>query len=175
MQRGYLFHRLCGRRADVSIVSYSGIGVDKSYTNQDGNGYRMLDFYKAASYARSKTEEFDFENARVPDAVVINLGTNDQAVGSTEAAFKAGVKELIEFVRTSYGKDMPIVWVYGMMSDGRYQWVKSAMAEMGGESSGLYTFELVFNKEAGNGHPSLVAHNIAAQQLTGFLNNNDII
>ena len=159
-------------RADVSIVSCSGIGIDRGFTNQDGNGYRMLDFYKAASYTRSKTEEFDFTNARVPDVVVINLGTNDQSMGSQEADFKAGVKELIEFIRTSYGKNVPIVWTFNMMTDGRYQWAQSVLTEMGGEASGLYMCELVRNKEGGNGHPSLVAQRIASQQLTGFLTKN---
>ena len=162
-------------KADVSIVSCSGIGIDKGYTNQDGTGYRMLDFYKADSYVRSKTEEFDFANARVPDVVVINLGTNDLAVGSTEGDFKAGVKDLVEFIRTSYGKNVPIVWVYGMMSDGCYQWAQSVLTQMGGEASGLYLFELIRNKEGGNGHPSLVAQDIASQQLTGFLTSKKIV
>lgn len=161
--------------ADISVVSCSGIGIDKGYTNQDGTGYRMRDFYERTSYPRSKTADFDFSLARVPDLVVINLGTNDRSVGSAEADFKAGVKELITFIRTSYGKEMPIVWAYGMMSDGRCNWVKSVIAEMGGDSAKLYAFELVCNKQGGNGHPSLVAHSIASQQLTGYIINNGII
>ena len=162
-------------QADVSIVSCSGIGVDRGFTNQDGNGYRMMDFYIAASYHRSKTDAYDFENARVPDAVVINLGTNDQSLGSTEEAFKAGVRELVESIRTSYGEDVPVVWVYGMMADGCYQWTESVLNDMGGSTAKLYMFELVRNKEGGNGHPSEVAQKIASQQLTGFLVNNGII
>ena len=162
-------------QADVSIISCSGIGIDKGYTNQNGDGYRMRDFYEMTSYPRSQTADYEFSLARVPDLVVINLGTNDQSVGSTEEDFKAGVKELITFIRTSYGKDMPIVWAYGMLADGRCDWVKSVIAEMGGDSAKLYAFELVRNKEGGNGHPSLVAHKIASQQLTGFIVNNGII
>ena len=170
--QGYAFLTAQLLRADVSIISCSGIGIDKGYTNQDGNGYRMADFYAAASYPRTKTEKFDFAKARVPDLVVINLGTNDQSIGSAEADFKSGVKDLISFIRTSYGKDVPIIWVYGMMADGRYQWVKSVMDEMGGQSKGLYMVELIKNKEGGNGHPSATAHNIASQQLTGFITGN---
>ena len=162
-------------RADVSVVSCSGIGVDRGFTNQDGNGYRMMDFYKATSYTRSKTELYDFSKARVPDVVVINLGTNDQSLGSTEAAFKAGVKELIAFIRDSYNCDVPIVWAYGMMADGHYQWVQSVLAEMGGEGAKLYSVELIRNKQGGNGHPSLDAHSIASQQLTGFITGKGLI
>ena len=162
-------------QADISVVSCSGIGIDKGYTNQNGNGYRMQDFYEMTSYTRSKTEAYDFENVRVPDLVVINLGTNDMSVGSTEVDFKSGVRELIDFVRTSYDRKVPIVWAYGMMSDGRYQWVADVIAELGGGAESLYMCELVRNKEAGNGHPSLTAHNIASQQLTGYLINEGII
>lgn len=162
-------------RADFSIVSCSGIGIDRGYSNPDGNGYRMLDFYKATSYSRSKTDLYDFATARVPDVVVINLGTNDQDLGSTESAFKAGVKELIQFIRTSYNKDVPIIWAYGMMSDGRYQWAQSVLTEMGGENAKLYSVKLLQNKEGGNGHPSLVAHDIAAQLLVAFMTSKGIV
>ena len=162
-------------QADISVVGCSGIGIDKGYTNQNGNGYRMRDFYEMTSYTRSKTEAYDFENARIPDLVVINLGTNDMSVGSTEEDFKAGVRELIDFVRTSYDSKVPIVWAYGMMSDGRYQWVQSVIDELGGTAEALYMCELVRNKEGGNSHPSLTAHNIASQQLIGFLTSNQLV
>ena len=62
-----------------------------------------------------------------------------------------------------------------LMSDGCYQWVQSVFAQMGGENAKLYTCKLVQNKEAGNGHPSLTAHNIASQQLTGFLTSHNLV
>ncbi|MBE6959545.1 MAG: hypothetical protein E7448_02335 [Ruminococcaceae bacterium] len=172
---GYAFLTAQLLQADISVVSCSGIGIDRGYTNQNGKGYRMRDFYEMTSYVRSKTEVYDFENARVPDLVVINLGTNDQSVGSTEEDFKAGVRELINFIRTSYNSTMPIVWAYGMMSDGRYQWVEDVINELGGDKEGLYMCELIRNKEGGNGHPSLTAHSIASQQLAGFLTSNEIV
>jgi len=173
--QGYAFLTAELLDADCSVIGCSGIGIDRSYTNQNGSGYRMIDFYPAASYCRTPLEKYDFSNSRVPDLVVINLGTNDQSVGSTEAAFKTGVKELIEYVRSAYNTDVPIVWAYGMMSEGRSNWTKAVIDEMGGESAGLYMVQLPQNKQGGNGHPSLKAHMEAAQRLSAFIADKGVI
>lgn len=99
--------------ADASILSCSGIGNDQCWLP-----FYIADYYPAQSYCRSKTVPYDFSNARVPDLVVINLGTNDEMRGSAESAYKNGVKDLIVFARASYTTDTPIVWICGMMSEG---------------------------------------------------------
>ena len=53
-----------------------------------------------ASYYRDQTLVYT-DNSRAPHVVVINLGTNDQSRGSTEEAFKAGVREIIDIFITS--------------------------------------------------------------------------
>ena len=154
--------------ADASIVGCSGIGIDKGWTD-----FSESDFYPKASFYRDKTGE-NYNFFRVPDLVIINLGTNDQSRGSTEEDFKAGVRELIEFIRDSYGEDMPIVWAYNMMGNGRFDWTRTVLDDMGGEAEGLYSVELVYNNQGGVGHPTLEAQIESSEILTKFIQDKGI-
>ena len=157
--------------ADASIVGCSGIGIDKGYTS-----WSESDFYPQTSYYRNNTENaYDFSIARVPDLVIINLGTNDKSNGSLEDDFKQGVRDLITYVRESYGEDMPIVWVYNMMGEGRFTWTKTVLEAMGGEENGIYYVELEENHGGGKGHPTLEAQKKAAADLTAFIVEKEIL
>ena len=155
--------------ADHSMVAVSGIGLVLGYRD-----FPMKDFYAVNSYYRSKTVKF--EPTRIPDVVVINLGTNDQNKNASIADWKAGVTALIQQVRTTYGKDVPIVWAYNMMNPfGAYlQATKDAVNALGGEAAGIYLCQLTTNKEGGNGHPSLAAHQNSANELASFLKEKKI-
>ena len=155
--------------ADASIVGCSGIGIDKGWTD-----FSESDFYPKASFYRDRNGE-DYSFFRVPDLVIINLGTNDQSRGSTEADFKAGVRELIEYIRDVYDTDVPIVWAYNMMGNGRFDWTKTVLEDMGGEEAGLYYVELNYNNHGGNGHPTLEAQIEASGILTKFIQDKEIL
>ncbi len=155
--------------ADYSIVGCSGIGIDKGWTD-----FSESDFYPKASFYRDRNGA-DYEFVRVPDLVIINLGTNDQSRGSTEEDFKAGVRALINYIRDSYGTDMPIVWAYNMMGNGRFDWTSTVLEDMGGESAGLYSVELEPNNEGGAGHPDLEAQKLASETLTKFIVDKEIL
>ena len=150
--------------ADASVISCSGIGIDKGWTS-----FNEMAFYTKASYFRDKTTEYSFSNVRVPDVVVINLGTNDNSRGSTEAQFKQNAKELINFIRKSYGNNVSIVWAYNMMGDCCFEWTSAVLAELGGEANGLYSVQLVQNNAGGNGHPTLQAQIDNAAKLAEFI------
>lgn len=155
-------------KADVSVIAHSGIGVDLGWTNPDGNGLKMMDFYKMRTYSRGDGTEYEFASARIPDIVVINLGVNDTALRSPEGNFKSGVADLIQYIRTAYGAKIPIVWIYGM-GDGTAGWVQTVLRELGGEQEALYMVQLKPDSSGGNGHPSRNAHKAAAAQLTFYL------
>lgn len=157
-----------GLNADISVMSYSGIGLDLSWVNTDGNGLRIMDFYKMRSYSRDKETEFDFASTRTPDVVVINLGCNDSAMGSPKDAFQNRVKELIQFIRKEYNAKIPIVWVYGM-GDSTAGWVETTFRELGGEEEALYMVQLRPDSSGGNGHPSKNAHKTNAAILSNYL------
>ena len=106
---------------------------------------------------------------------MINLGTNDQNLGTTAAQFEKAAKELIELVRSTYGRNVKIVWCYNMMKEGMASSAKAVIDEMGGEKSGLYLCELPRNTAGGAGHPNLQGHQDAADALVSFLQEKRLV
>ncbi len=148
--------------ADCSVISCSGIGITNGIYS-----YNAKDIYTARSYYRD-TKPYAFE--RVPNAVVINLGTNDGAFGASEDDFKNGVKSLVEFIRQSYKTDVPVVWTYNAMNDESVApWIQEQFEELGGEDAGLYLFKLARNTDGGDFHPSADAHKAYARILSEYI------
>lgn len=148
--------------ADCSLISCSGIGVNKGYPFFD-----MQQYYEKASFFRDWTSEgSNHVFGRVPDVAVINLGTNDAGLGAAEQGLKESVRKLITFVRTAYGKNMPVIWVHNMMGECRFDWTKTVLEDMGGESAGIYTVCAEPDHNGTNGHPGPNGHTAAAQKLT---------
>lgn len=149
--------------ADARLVSCTGIGIASGYRT-----FVMESYYAAASYARNPQEKYKPD--RAPDLIVINLGTNDQNKNSDTATLMQKVPALIQLIRTTYGKDIPIVWVHGMMGEGKWTVIKSALdANFRGEQSGIYELSVPMNKKGGNGHPEMQAHIDTAALLAAFI------
>lgn len=161
--QAYSFLTAQALEADHSIVSFSGIGLDKGYSS-----INMQQFYTKDSYMRSPAKDYEPE-ARTPDIVVINLGTNDNSQGSSESQMKANVRTLIETVRENYGEDTPIIWAHNMMGACRFEWTSEVLESLGGEENGIYSIQLTQNNQGGNGHPSLAAHEAAAKTLAEYI------
>lgn len=165
--QGYAFLTAEKLNADYSIISQSGIGVADSW------GDDIVDYYTKLTYSRDKDTPYDF--GRVPDMVVINLGTNDYHLNNKfperdiAARMKDETKAFIELVRESYGEDMPIIWAYDLVGSCMYDTVKQAIDELGGESAGIYTCKLTTNTSGGDGHPNRAGHIKAAEELTNFI------
>lgn len=153
--------------ADWRIEGVSGAGMVSGYTS-----YTVPEIYYTHTWTRNKTKQYDFASERVPDVIVINLGTNDQSKSSNAEAFKTAVKTFVTTIREKYGKDIPIVWAYGMMNDAMNTHVKSVFESLGGAANGYYTLKLTQNKKGGNGHPNAAGQIKAAEELTKFLKEN---
>ena len=166
--QSYAFIASEALNADYTIAACSGIGIDKGWTS-----FSMCDFYPCGSYYRSKTK--DHFDARVPDLIVINLGTNDNDRGSKKDAFCQGVIDLILDLRESYNTDVPIIWAYHFGGDAREEWAFEAIESLGGESYGIYTLKLEDNRYGANGHPNLEGHYTAAEILTKFIEDNYLL
>ena len=151
--------------ADFSMISCSGIGVTSGYVPMVAE-----QVYTKNSYFRS--QETAFTPTRTPDVVVINLGTNDRSKKVDTTTFKNDVKSLIASVRSTYGKDVKIVWAYGMMDDSYSAHTMAAINELGGTAAGLYTVQLTRNNSGGGGHPNLAAHKSSAEILANFIKQN---
>lgn len=156
--------------ADYSIIAQSGIGIAGGWSN-----YPMADYYAAHSYTRDKDIEQDF--SRVPEAVVINLGTNDYFINNDKSADECKpedvermTEELILLVRKSYGADVPIIWAQGMVGEFLLDRIEAAIDKLGGEDAGIYTyFDLPKNTGGAQWHPTVEGHAAAAEALKPML------
>lgn len=167
--RSYAFLTAEALGADANVVGCSGIGIDKAWTS-----FNEAAFYPANSYFRDKNKPLT-NNSRVPDLVVINLGTNDALRGSGQVKFSRGVKDLINTIREFYGEDVPIVWAHGMMRNTCFDWTLPVLEQLGGEAAGIYHCELPANNKGANGHPSLAAQKSASTRLVNFIKSKNIL
>ncbi len=157
--------------ADCSILSCSGIGVVKGFRD-----FTMKDYYTAVSYYRDPEEKVYFPYARKPDIIVINLGTNDRVTGADPEAYKEGVRELVYLIRDSYRREIPIVWVSGMMSSGFTAHTKEVLAELGGEAAGIYHMDADrVSGAGGGGHPTVAEQEAAGRALSAFLREKKLV
>ena len=164
---GYLTGESLG--ADVSLVCYSGIGISLGYPS-----FTMDSYFAADSYVRDKDTKFVPD--RIPDVVVINLGTNDQTKGASNKDLAEKVPALISQIREIYGKKVPIVWLHGMMGEGKWTYIDMALKRsVGSEKSGIYSLEVDQNSSGGGGHPDLKAHKDTSEILAKFLKDKGII
>jgi lysophospholipase L1-like esterase len=175
---GYAYRTADMLDADYSIISESGIGLAHTWF-----GAKMGNFYTRTSYNRSSTEMYDFENARVPDLVVINLGTNDHflktASGHSQNYTDPNIvqkeaKALMETIRAAYGPNVKILWVSGVWTGIEYEetQVNNAIAELGGEAAGIYSMKLTYNAEnnrGAEGHPSKAGHDGIMAQVYAYI------
>ncbi len=159
--RSYAFLAAEAAGVDISVVSYSGIGLVHGWSD-----IPMKTFYTAKHYVDDKgVEKFDFASARRPDLVVVNLGTNDAYFNVQLDEFAEGVRELVKIIRSNYGEDTKILWIYGMMGHASSAATIPTLVSLGGEANGLYTYELPEDFNGGNGHPSGEAHESCAKLL----------
>ncbi|MGN0492683.1 MAG: GDSL-type esterase/lipase family protein, partial [Acutalibacteraceae bacterium] len=149
--------------ADFSMLAHCGV------TTQG-----MIEDYNNANS--------DYVNdAGKKDIVVINLGTNDvgwqsESVVTEEylSNLKTSVSNLINAVINKNGKDVCIVWCYGMMSDNYLANLREMVNETAPEGSNVFFCDLSAAKDTGGyrGHPLLAGHTASATILSEFIKNN---
>ena len=156
--------------ADASLICCSGMGIALGH-----RPFTAAKFFAADSYYRDVDAKF--KPTRVPDVVVINLGTNDQNKGASTKDVVNEVRSLIALVRNTYGKKVPIVWAHGAMGNGLWEPYIEITVEktLKGEENGIYSIALPQNREGGGGHPGLEAHGNYAELIAKFLKEKNII
>lgn len=171
---GYTYMSAEALSVDYSIVSESGIGLAGSWFDP------LIDFYSAFSYKRDKNDKYDF--SQIPDLLVINLGTNDfylncdLGICKTEEV-EQKVKELIAFLRKSYNKDIPILWLSKFMRIGEsyVEAIDRAIADIGGEDAEIYRLNLTTCAGGAQGHPDLEGHALACRETVDFILKNNLL
>jgi len=173
--------------ADYSMVSISGYGIISGYTataekpvtaqliptyyEKLGFSYGVYDGCTPADVA------WDF-SLRQPDAIVINLGTNDDSYCLDHPDRQAHCcAEYAKFLRTVRAKNPQarIFCVLGMMGDRLYPFVEKAAADYtaatGDDNIVCMSFvpQLEEDGRVADYHPTEVTHQKAAEKLAAFI------
>ena len=90
-------------KADVSIIALSGWGVYRDY---NGDTARVLSSVYENTLGTQSTPAWSFEQQ--PDAVLINLGTNDSAKGDPGRPYEDAYVAFLRTVRSHY----PRAWIF---------------------------------------------------------------
>ena len=155
--KGYAALTADALNADFSMLAHSGA------TTQG-----ILDEYK-------RIDGEYILGADKKDIVVINLTTNDVGLPAADDAKKTAVKEsmrnLINAVIEKNGKDVCIVWAYGMMTTNNLDFVKAAVEEIAGDNNRIMFCDLsaALNNGGHGNHPDINGNIKAAEILSGFI------
>lgn len=103
--------------ADYHLVSHSGYGVVRNYGYKEKTSPEPMPSKYDQVYDLKKQPKWNFSNW-VPDAVVINLGTNDFSTHPfpDKAVFQRGYENLILRVQKNY-PGVPVFCIVGPMID----------------------------------------------------------
>ena len=157
--------------ADCSIRAMSGVGIATGHYEK-----HFLHYFSQFDHKRGNSP-FNFEGARVPDIAVVRLGSNDFSVGCTREQYVSRAKELIDYIRNGYGKDVPIIWMHGSRGNDFGNWLKEISDYCGGEAGGFYSLELGWRDHGAGagGHPNVASHEANAESLLAFIKEKNII
>jgi lysophospholipase L1-like esterase len=150
-------------QADPHIIAYSGIGVYQDYGG--GTSEQMPERF-LRTFADSATPAWDFASW-VPEAVVVNLGTNDNSSDVAEANFVGAYTAFLGTLRGYYPNAaiFCVSWAnWGATSEG---WVDQAVAATA--DANTYRLSFVIDPADGLGcdwHTNVVTNGKLAEQLT---------
>lgn len=170
--------------AEYSLVSFSGYGIISGYSG-DGSKHadqRVPDFYdkmgnSPGTYLGSFVpQETPWEFSRQPDAVVINLGTNDNSYVKNDSAkkeeFTVAYVAFLKQVREK-NPDAVIFATLGIMGAELYSCIEDAAERYVGETGDTKVHTMKFDAQsmadgiAADWHPSEKTHEKAAEKLSG--------
>jgi lysophospholipase L1-like esterase len=158
--------------ADLYTIASSGRGV---YRNADGTLTTTLpDIYGLAlPYVSSGTPSaWDFATW-VPDAVVIDLGTNDFVDGDPGAAFVTAYTMFLEQIRHNYPGAYILCTNGPMLADADYttaaMYIQSAIAAVGDARIAYLAFPTQMGDEGCDGHPDVTTQAAMATRLAPVL------
>ncbi len=186
MTKAYAYRTVKALDVDYSMVSYSGYGIISGYT---GDGVRNANelvppYYEKlaftyGAFGDKKPHELNWDfNVRLPDIIVINLGTNDDSFCLEDEERRTEYCEkYVDFLKV-VRKNNPsakIVCSLGIMTDRLCSYVEKAASEYskqtGDENISTFCFDVQRLEDgyAANYHPTAATHKKAAIKLTSYL------
>jgi lysophospholipase L1-like esterase len=143
----YAYQTALNLDSDYMLTAFSGAGFGSGYTN-----FTVPQVYEKQNYFRDQNKVYSPD--RVPDLVVINLGTNDVAqVGfNNKAAYKKGVEKLIKETKDAYVDYVPLVFCTDSTHENNDSAIEEAMKEYLPDVE-YKMVELTTNNHKNNYHP----------------------
>lgn len=198
--KSYSFKTATTLGADYSICGYSGYGLDGKDTTQyfydlttgqkesTAREININQIYIYRNHSRGNaywnTNKSDGwhhpdNNPRIPDLIVVNLGTNDDTSQLTDTnpagntAYVQVVKNFIQVLRDKNGQNVPILWTYGAMKTGLAPNIKQAITELqAAGDNNVYYLDVTKNTEGGGKHPSDAGQTVIANEVVAFIRAN---
>jgi lysophospholipase L1-like esterase len=158
--------------AEYELVAKSGRGVVRNYGEATPTSPKPMPAYFAQARAEQEQPRWDFQRA-VPDAVLINLGTNDFSTTPhpPEEVFARGYEALIADVRRAW-PEVPIFCVAGpRMKDPATAYIRAIVERQRARDGGrthlaVIQDNLKLPEDFGcDKHPSVSGHRKMADQL----------
>lgn len=152
--------------AQLEVVAISGIGVARIPDKL----YPLLPTF----LQEDNISNVPYTWTYVPDVVVIELGTNDDANQAGDQLVMDAAQEMIRTVREKYPK-AAIVWTYGIMSQNHMAALKTAVEELvvaGDKQLRFLPLEKSLPDELPMGlagHPSMAGHRRMARELSAII------
>jgi hypothetical protein len=110
--------------AELSTVARSGFGMVRGY----GMNTAVMPPLFDDTIAGSNTPRWSFE--RIPDALIINLGTNDWNGGDPGTSFETAYIDFIETVREHYPDTLILLTIGPTLEDGRKRQVEARLQQV---------------------------------------------
>lgn len=117
--------------AQYQVVAVSGRGIVRN--NGGDQNVLFPEIYRQLDHYNNPGVEYDF--ARQPDVIVINLGTNDESQANealSEKEFRQGLYEFLKEVR-QYNPDAQIVYTYGLVRVNLSQAIEQVIEQLRNE------------------------------------------
>jgi len=180
--RSYAFAACAALGAECHVQAWSGRGLVRNYQAEEP-GTHMPEIERRVWAGVPSSPEWDFASW-TPDAVWVNLGTNDACCGrdwpipSFQPTYQALLKNITERYRAgSAGRAVPIFAAFGPMSSEFEPQLRAAAAAANADGarvtvvdhSGLYPGGP--GREGCSGHPSTAGHQVMAATAVAAIAN----
>ena len=151
--------------AQNQILGCSTYGIKQNADEAHGPSVMRSIFLKT-DYNKDASRDYDFD--WVPDVVIVNLGTNDEAAGVSESAVAQAAADYIRLIRSKY-PDAAVIWAYGVMGRRYLNTFRTMVQELNAEGMTDVYFQALDTQKADavglDGHPSPLTHKRMAQTL----------
>lgn len=165
--------------ADYSVVARYGIGLGTK-----AGPLTLPDLYDGQLGYRER-ETLVYTPTRTPDAVVIHVGMDDSYSALSVGEFCTRAKLFVEQIRSYYGKDVPVVWIYGARMVAYREGEYLALVQMFGEDSNVSVFKMNYGISGSSGNASVDPYPnveettenaiLVADYLSRLINNKPIL